>query len=113
MILSNKNILPVLWEMFPDHPNLLPSYFEKDLVSAIMLMIHLLTFLQDKLCGNYVKKPVLGREGSNVSIITTEGTKYTTGGEYGDEAFIYQQVPHQHKPLALANARLDLHVTRF
>ncbi len=24
MLLSNKAILPILWEMFPDHPNLLP-----------------------------------------------------------------------------------------
>jgi glutathionylspermidine synthase len=28
-ILSNKGILPLLWEMFPDHPNLLPAYFAK------------------------------------------------------------------------------------
>jgi len=29
-ILSNKGILPLLWEMFPNHPNLLPAYFEDD-----------------------------------------------------------------------------------
>ena len=29
-ILSNKGILPLLWEMFPDHPNLLPAFFEDD-----------------------------------------------------------------------------------
>jgi hypothetical protein len=29
-ILSNKGILPLLWEMFPEHPNLLPAYFEDD-----------------------------------------------------------------------------------
>ena len=29
-ILSNKGILPLLWEMFPHHPNLLPAYFEDD-----------------------------------------------------------------------------------
>jgi glutathionylspermidine synthase len=27
LILGNKAILPLLWEMFPDHENLLPSYF--------------------------------------------------------------------------------------
>lgn len=27
MILSNKGILPLLWEMFPNHPNLVPSYY--------------------------------------------------------------------------------------
>ena len=30
MLLSNKAILPVLWELFPDHPNLLPAYFEPE-----------------------------------------------------------------------------------
>jgi len=29
-ILSNKGILPLLWEMFPRHPNLLPAFFEDD-----------------------------------------------------------------------------------
>ena len=29
-ILSNKGILPLLWEMAPRHPNLLPAYFEDD-----------------------------------------------------------------------------------
>ena len=29
-VLSNKGILPLLWEMFPDHPNLLPAFFEDD-----------------------------------------------------------------------------------
>jgi glutathionylspermidine synthase len=30
MALSNKAILPLLWEMFPDHPNLLPAAFARD-----------------------------------------------------------------------------------
>ena len=29
-ILSNKGILPLLWSMFPRHPNLLPACFEDD-----------------------------------------------------------------------------------
>ena len=29
-ILSNKGMLPLLWEMFPGHPNLLPAFFEDD-----------------------------------------------------------------------------------
>lgn len=27
LIVGNKALLPLLWEMFPDHPNLLPAYF--------------------------------------------------------------------------------------
>ena len=51
MLLSNKAILPVLWEMFPDHPNLLPAYFEPG-----------------KFATDFVKKPLYSREGANVSI---------------------------------------------
>jgi glutathionylspermidine synthase len=29
-IISNKALLPMLWEMFPNHPNLLPAYFAED-----------------------------------------------------------------------------------
>lgn len=33
MVLSNKAILVVLWELFPNHPNLLPAYFSpKELI---------------------------------------------------------------------------------
>ena len=35
-ILSNKGILPLLWEMFPKHPNLLPAYFEDDPKAAML-----------------------------------------------------------------------------
>jgi glutathionylspermidine synthase len=28
MLWSNKGILPVLWRLYPDHPNLLPAFFE-------------------------------------------------------------------------------------
>ena len=51
MVLSNKAILPVLWEMFPDHPNLLAASFEPG-----------------RFATDYVKKPLYSREGANVSI---------------------------------------------
>ena len=51
MILSNKAILVLLWEMFEGHPNLLPASFEpKDIA------------------GPCVEKPPLGREGQDVII---------------------------------------------
>ena len=52
MLLSNKAILPLLWEMFPEHPNLLPAFFERD-----------------KLPGACVEKPVHGREGAGVRLL--------------------------------------------
>jgi len=73
MILSNKAILPVLWELFPDHPNLLPAYFEAHDMPE------------------YVRKPILSREGANVSIMLHGKTVESSAGEYGKEGFIYQE----------------------
>ncbi len=72
MILSNKGILPILWEMFPGHPNLLPAYADgpRDL-------------------DRYVEKPFLGREGANVTIRGGHET-VSQGGPYGDDRVIYQ-----------------------
>ncbi|MFT2090432.1 glutathionylspermidine synthase family protein [Paraglaciecola sp. 2405UD69-4] len=75
-VLSNKALMPMLWKLFPDHPNLLPSYFENEL--------HLAT--ESKL----VKKPIYSREGANVSVIENGKTILQALGPYGDEGFIYQ-----------------------
>jgi len=74
MILSNKAILPVLWQLFPYHKNLLPSYFTR-------------SNLKD-----YVKKPFLSREGANISIVENEKEIASSGGNYGSEGYIYQQL---------------------
>lgn len=72
LILSNKGILPILWELFPNHPNLLPAYFN------------------DGKLKDYVKKPLYSREGANITIHSSN-VNISTDGEYGEEGFIYQQ----------------------
>ena len=72
MLLSNKAILPVLWDMFPDHPNLLAASFEPG-----------------RFATDFVKKPIYSREGANVSI-TAGGKTLEAPGEYGEEGFIWQ-----------------------
>ena len=72
MLLSNKAILPVLWEMFPGHPNLLAASFEPG-----------------RFATDYVKKPIYSREGANVSI-NARGEVIEAPGEYGEEGFIWQ-----------------------
>jgi glutathionylspermidine synthase len=72
MLVSNKAILPVLWEMFPDHPNLLAASFEPGRFQT-----------------DFVKKPLYSREGANVSI-TSRGRTVEAPGEYGAEGFIWQ-----------------------
>ena len=80
-VLSNKALLPLLWEMFPNHPNLLPSYLHRDLNKV------------DK-AGKWVKKPIFSREGANIMIIDNGDIIAQTGGEYGDEGVIFQQFTH-------------------
>ncbi len=72
MLLSNKAILPLLWEMFPDHPNLLAASFEPG-----------------RFATDYVKKPVFSREGANVSVFGPGGVEEAPG-DYGAEGFIWQ-----------------------
>ena len=74
MILSNKAILPVLWELYPDCPFLLPAYFESGRLR------------------NYVKKPILSREGANIQIVQGDSLLEQTSGEYGKEGYIYQEL---------------------
>ncbi len=71
-LLSNKAILAILWELFPDHPNLLPAYFSPDYLGA-----------------DFVKKPFFSREGANVSFSGSR-TEIKTDGPYGAEGFVYQ-----------------------
>jgi glutathionylspermidine synthase len=76
-ILSNKGILPLLWEMFPNHPNLLPAYFEDDPNAA-------------RLGASFVRKPLYSREGANVALISEGVTVVEQEGPYGAEGFIRQ-----------------------
>jgi glutathionylspermidine synthase len=76
-ILSNKGMLPLLWEMFPDHPNLLPAFFEDDPDSA-------------RLGASFVRKPIYSREGANVALISEGIRVVEQDGPYGAEGFIRQ-----------------------
>jgi glutathionylspermidine synthase len=70
MILSNKAILPILWELSPGHPNLLQASLEP-------------------IGGEYVRKPIFSREGANVTIQTRD-SRFSSDGEYGAEGWVYQ-----------------------
>lgn len=76
-ILSNKALLPLLWKLFPNHPNLLPAFFEDE---------------KHKLDENLgvVKKPIFSREGANISVSKNGQQIAGSDGAYGEEGFIYQ-----------------------
>jgi len=73
LILSSKGILPILWDLFPHHPNLLEARYEPGVLRS------------------YVKKPKFSREGANIEIIRA-GQKLvcTADAGYGAEGYIYQ-----------------------
>jgi glutathionylspermidine synthase len=73
MMLSNKAILPLLWEMFPHHPNLLPAFHQPE-----------------PLRGNYIRKPKLSREGANIEWRQNDHVLESSDGEYGEDGYIYQ-----------------------
>ncbi|WP_369146057.1 glutathionylspermidine synthase family protein [Streptomyces sp. R44] len=54
MLLSNKALLAILWELNPGHPNLLPAYLDgpRELAATT----------------GWVAKPLLGREGAGVTL---------------------------------------------
>lgn len=73
MLWSNKAILAVLWELFRGHPNLLEARLTP-------------------LDGDHVRKPLLAREGANVTVVKGGATLAETGGDYGAEGFVYQRL---------------------
>lgn len=72
MILSNKGILPILWELNHGHPNLLETSFEAD-------------HFRD----NFVTKPFLSREGANIAI-RKNGCTREQEGSYNGKGSVYQ-----------------------
>lgn len=73
VIASSKGLLPILWELFPDHPNLLPASFKND-----------------AMLGPRVSKPVLGREGSDIQFIDVTDEPFAPTGPYERQKRIYQ-----------------------
>ena len=68
MLLSNKGLLPVLWELYPNHELLLEAYFDGDRRSERL--------------KSYVRKPLHSREGSNITIVRDGQTIASSGGPY-------------------------------
>jgi glutathionylspermidine synthase len=82
MVASNKGILAVLWELFPGHENLLPAFLEQgDLRS-------------------FARKPLLSREGANVTLVR-DGETLARGADagYGAEGHVWQALWEPSRPM--------------
>jgi glutathionylspermidine synthase len=77
-LLSNKGILPLLWQEYPGHPNLLPAAFDSPEGRAMV-------------GPNHVRKPLFSREGWDVEINHAGERLQGPVGGYGEEGFIVQR----------------------
>jgi glutathionylspermidine synthase len=76
-ILSNKAMLPFLWERNRGHPNLLPAYFDGDPAAS-------------ELSSGFVRKPFFSREGWDVELVEGDRREAGPKGGYGEEGHILQ-----------------------
>ena len=83
LLLSNKVLLAKLWRKHPNHPYLLPTYFNRHDITERKSI--------------WVKKPLLGREGANVFYYEkSNGLEFAAKGSehsnfYANAGYIYQQ----------------------
>lgn len=78
LVMSNKAILSILYELFPDSPYVLPCYLSRPQQ------------------GVFCKKPVFSHEGHNVSVVDIRQWEEhallkETEGDYNTGAYVYQE----------------------
>lgn len=76
LLLSNKGILPLLWQKYQGHPNLLPAFFEDKNNASLQ--------------PGWLRKPLFSREGANIELVTADGKHLQQQGPYNDSGYIRQ-----------------------
>jgi len=76
-VLSNKGMLPLLWERHKGHRNLLETYFDDDPRAS-------------DLGSSYARKPLFSREGANVELYDQGRRASVLDQGYGAEGWIRQ-----------------------
>lgn len=76
-VLSNKGILPLLWQRHPDHPNLLPARFAQEPAASVP--------------DGWVRKPFFSREGANIRLHPPGARELEVEGPYADGPAILQE----------------------
>ena len=93
MLLSNKGILPILWQLYPNHENLLEAHFAENGNAPGTMR-------------NYVRKPLMSREGANITLVRDNATIANTAGPYDGPQIVQALAPdaifdHRHAVLGL------------
>jgi glutathionylspermidine synthase len=76
MLLSNKGILPILWQLYPNHELLLEAHFDNPAAMT-----------------NYVRKPLMSREGANITLVRDNATVVSTPGPYNGKQIYQARAP--------------------
>jgi len=76
MVASNMMLLVTLKDLFPDCEYLLDATASAEVAAG---------------WGDFVKKPALGREGANVSLVEAGEAAEANPGPYDDDLFVYQR----------------------
>lgn len=74
-VLQSKLVLPLLWELFPNHPNLLPASVNPSDLPA----------------GMIVRKPVLGMAQMNIAVIDEGNIIAESEGHFDNDLVVYQR----------------------
>ncbi|TRW96028.1 glutathionylspermidine synthase family protein [Paracoccus sp. M683] len=95
-LVSNKAILPVLWQIAPGHPNLLPAFFLDDVADSLagrgLSRVPGFNAVADRLARGHVIKPIFSREGASVRIVENgRETETAPDHSYDDQPMIVQE----------------------
>ena len=102
-LVSNKGLLPILWQMFEGHPNLLPAFFADDVADALVAggkpvpgVADIFGRSADLLRRGHVVKPIFSREGASISIVENSNVIETSPkNDYGH----YPRIVQAYAPL--------------
>jgi glutathionylspermidine synthase len=76
LVLSGKGILPILWELFPNHPNLLPASFDRATLAEN---------------GNVVRKPIFSRDGEDVTLYAGHIPEHQSHIRTNSSRYVFQR----------------------
>src|SRR5262249_39237483 len=82
MLWSTKALLPLLWRRYPNHPLLLETQFEDTFGNLYARG------------GEWARKPLLGREGANITHVRPDGKTYPTPDivpQYDKHGYVLQR----------------------
>ena len=88
LLLSNKGILPILWQLYPNHELLLPAFLDEAPVHPGAWQPVVLPGTQPPPplaphgLRDYIRKPLFSREGANITVVRNGTPVVSTGGPY-------------------------------